>query len=386
MSSRWAGQDFGKFGKNSRGRFDSDDPAKNRSAEGDPYCTIFVGRLSPHTTEKTLHEVFSRYGRIRRVRLIRDIVTGASRRYAFIEFSSDNDMRYAYKRANNVMVDGYPILVDYTRQRLMPNWMPRRFGGGLGGKKESGQLRFGGRDRPFRAPLRPVPREDLKKLGIPCPPEGRYMSRHQTPPLPERPYSKRRGEMSPEPESNIDSRGPDDMGGVEVRRRMKDGPEPDRQWRRSESAGGHNSPGYMQQERRHHESSRHNGKHRADITDKERDGGSFRDLPEEKDLRGRSDGAREREDPDRSRRHREGRDAGDRDRQSSHREKRRGREEARESGHRVEEDKRRGDPHSRGDRREGEGRKRVRVDEDEKPRGRDRDRDGDRSHSWDKGR
>jgi len=26
-------------------------------------------------------------------------------------------------------------------------------GGGLGGRKESGQLRFGGRDRPFRAPL-----------------------------------------------------------------------------------------------------------------------------------------------------------------------------------------------------------------------------------------
>jgi hypothetical protein len=26
-------------------------------------------------------------------------------------------------------------------------------GGGLGGLKESGQLRFGGRERPFRAPL-----------------------------------------------------------------------------------------------------------------------------------------------------------------------------------------------------------------------------------------
>jgi hypothetical protein len=26
-------------------------------------------------------------------------------------------------------------------------------GGGLGGMKESGQLRFGGRERPFRAPL-----------------------------------------------------------------------------------------------------------------------------------------------------------------------------------------------------------------------------------------
>ena len=31
--------------------------------------------------------------------------------------------------------------------------MHARAGGGLGGRKESGQLRFGGRDRPFRAPL-----------------------------------------------------------------------------------------------------------------------------------------------------------------------------------------------------------------------------------------
>ncbi|KAF1789687.1 hypothetical protein GQ600_13274 [Phytophthora cactorum] len=35
----------------------------------------------------------------------------------------------------------------------MKGWKPRRLGGGLGGKKESGQLRFGGRDRPFKPPL-----------------------------------------------------------------------------------------------------------------------------------------------------------------------------------------------------------------------------------------
>ncbi len=31
-------------------------------------------------------------------------------------------------------------------------------GGGIGGRKESGQLRFGGRDRPFKKPLmKPLP-------------------------------------------------------------------------------------------------------------------------------------------------------------------------------------------------------------------------------------
>jgi len=35
-------------------------------------------------------------------------------------------------------------------------------GGGFGGKKESGQLRFGGRDRPFKKPL-PVPRSKIER-------------------------------------------------------------------------------------------------------------------------------------------------------------------------------------------------------------------------------
>uniref|UniRef100_A0A1J3GRC8 U11/U12 small nuclear ribonucleoprotein 35 kDa protein n=1 Tax=Noccaea caerulescens TaxID=107243 RepID=A0A1J3GRC8_NOCCA len=95
-------------------------------------------------------------------------------------------MRRAYEDAHHSFIEDREIIVDYNRQQLMPGWIPRRLGGGLGGKKESGQLRFGGRDRPFRAPLRPIPHEDLKKLGIQLPPEGRYMSRTQIPSPPRR--------------------------------------------------------------------------------------------------------------------------------------------------------------------------------------------------------
>jgi U11/U12 small nuclear ribonucleoprotein SNRNP35 len=80
-----------------------------------------------------------------------------------------------------LIVDDCEIIVDYNRQQLMPGWIPRRLGqlkwlivdvaiitidlepsdhfllspigGGLSGNKESGQLRFGGREKPFRAPL-----------------------------------------------------------------------------------------------------------------------------------------------------------------------------------------------------------------------------------------
>ncbi|OMO97697.1 hypothetical protein COLO4_14420 [Corchorus olitorius] len=162
----------------------ADDPLGDPKLIGDPYRTIFVGRLSHLTTEHTLRKAMSKYGLVKNLRLVRHIVTGASRGYAFVEFETEREMSRAYQDAHHSIIDDSEIIVDYNRQQLMPGWIPRRLGGGLGGKKESGQLRFGGRERPFRAPLRPIPYEDLKKLGIPPPPEGRYMSRFKVPSTP----------------------------------------------------------------------------------------------------------------------------------------------------------------------------------------------------------
>ncbi|XP_038876781.1 U11/U12 small nuclear ribonucleoprotein 35 kDa protein [Benincasa hispida] len=162
------------------------DPLGDLKVFGDPYCTLFVGRLSHLTTEDTLRRAMGKYGEVKNLRLVRHIVTGSSRGYAFVEYETEKEMRRAYKDAHHSMIDDCEVVVDYNRQRLMSGWIPRRLGGGLGGKKESGQLRFGGRERPFRAPLRPIPYDDLKRLGITPPPEGRYMSRFQVPSPPRR--------------------------------------------------------------------------------------------------------------------------------------------------------------------------------------------------------
>uniref|UniRef100_V9LAL6 U11/U12 small nuclear ribonucleoprotein 35 kDa protein n=1 Tax=Callorhinchus milii TaxID=7868 RepID=V9LAL6_CALMI len=125
----------------------------NKGVSGDPHLTLFVARLNPQTTEQKLRDTFSRFGDVRRLRLVRDLVTGFSKCYGFIEYREERSLVKAHRDANKLLVDQHELFVDFELERVLKGWMPRRFGGGLGGKKESGQLRFGGRDRPFRKPI-----------------------------------------------------------------------------------------------------------------------------------------------------------------------------------------------------------------------------------------
>lgn len=131
------------------------DPTHDPQIRGDAYKTLFVGRLSFATSEAALRTFFEQYGPIRHLRLVRDCVTLQSKGYAFIEFEHERDFARAFRDAHGQQLDGQAMLVDYERARIMPGWKPRRLGGGLGGRKESGQLRFGGRELPFRPPRHP---------------------------------------------------------------------------------------------------------------------------------------------------------------------------------------------------------------------------------------
>ncbi|XP_069475778.1 U11/U12 small nuclear ribonucleoprotein 35 kDa protein [Ambystoma mexicanum] len=125
----------------------------NKGVSGDPLLMLFVARLNLTTTEEKIKEVFSRYGDIRKIRLVRDLVTGFSKGYAFVEYKEQRSILKAHRDANKLVIDQHEIMVDFELERTLKGWIPRRFGGGFGGKKESGQLRFGGRDRPFRKPI-----------------------------------------------------------------------------------------------------------------------------------------------------------------------------------------------------------------------------------------
>mmetsp|Transcript_2956 Transcript_2956/g.4296 ORF Transcript_2956/g.4296 Transcript_2956/m.4296 type:complete len:399 (-) Transcript_2956:162-1358(-) len=123
------------------------------------YNTLFVGRLAYEVTEGKLLREFEAFGPVKDLKLIKTVKgsgegenggdaedggssnkEGKSRGYAFVEFEQEEDMKRAYRSADAMRIEGRPIVVDVERGHTVPNWLPRRLGGGLGG------TRLGGKD------------------------------------------------------------------------------------------------------------------------------------------------------------------------------------------------------------------------------------------------
>ncbi|KAJ2539190.1 hypothetical protein EV175_006375 [Coemansia sp. RSA 1933] len=110
------------------------DPNLNLQATQDPYKTIIVARLNYDTTEKQLRDEFGGFGGIVAIKMANDM-EGNFCGYAFIEFEHEADMRDAYRNADGIRILGRRIVVDVERGRTVKGWLPRRFGGGLGGTR-----------------------------------------------------------------------------------------------------------------------------------------------------------------------------------------------------------------------------------------------------------
>lgn len=116
------------------------DPNKDPNVEGDPYKTLFVSRLSYDVSERKLRREFEEFGPVKRIRLVHDKNSGKPRGYAFIEFEHKSDMKEAYKAADGRRIEGRRCLVDVERGRTVPQWRPRRLGGGKGGESRAARM------------------------------------------------------------------------------------------------------------------------------------------------------------------------------------------------------------------------------------------------------
>lgn len=106
------------------------DPHADPNVEGEPLNTLFVAHLSDDVSERKLRREFETFGPIKRIRVVHDKYSGKPKGYAFIEFEDKEDMKEAYKVADGTRIEGTRCVVDVERGRTVPNWKPKRLGGG----------------------------------------------------------------------------------------------------------------------------------------------------------------------------------------------------------------------------------------------------------------
>lgn len=76
---------------------------------------IYVGNLSPEVQETDLEEAFGQYGKVKEVKIVRDIFTRESKGFAFVEMFSQNEGNVAIEKLNVSEMKGKNIIVNRAR-------------------------------------------------------------------------------------------------------------------------------------------------------------------------------------------------------------------------------------------------------------------------------
>lgn len=120
------------------------------------YNTLFIGRLAYEVTERKLLRVMEEFGPIVDLHIIkRRDDPSKSCGYAFVQYELEDDMKRAYRAMDGVKIEGREIVVDVERGHTVPDFLPRRLGGGLGGTRLGGKemnVTRPGRFHPNRSP------------------------------------------------------------------------------------------------------------------------------------------------------------------------------------------------------------------------------------------
>jgi cold-inducible RNA-binding protein len=103
---------------------------------------LYVGNLAYSTTEDTLRNEFGKFGNVTSALVVIDRVSGRSRGFGFVEFSTPEEGTQAINGMNGASLDGREIVVNEARERQAGGG-----GGGGGGRPRGGGgggRRFGG--------------------------------------------------------------------------------------------------------------------------------------------------------------------------------------------------------------------------------------------------
>ena len=85
---------------------------------------IFVGNLAPNVTEEQLLEAFKAFGQVKSAQIMRELFTGASKGFGFLEMPGKAHSLAAINALNGKDFHGQPLRVNEARPKT--NGGPRR--------------------------------------------------------------------------------------------------------------------------------------------------------------------------------------------------------------------------------------------------------------------
>ena len=87
---------------------------------------LYVGNLPYDTGETQLQDLFTPFGQVESVNVMRDMATGRARGFAFVEMSTDEEAQPAVPGLDQTQLGGRSLTVNEARPKPA-------FGGGGGG-------------------------------------------------------------------------------------------------------------------------------------------------------------------------------------------------------------------------------------------------------------
>ena len=96
---------------------------------------IFVGNLSNDVQEEDLTNLFSEFGQVKEVKIIRDMFSQQTKGFGFVEMPGLADAQKAINALNTKEVKGKKLVVNEARPKTDSR---KRFNGGGGGGGRSG--------------------------------------------------------------------------------------------------------------------------------------------------------------------------------------------------------------------------------------------------------
>jgi len=109
---------------------------------------IYVGNLSPETTEDDLRQAFEAFGQVISVKILKDRVTGESNGFGFVGMPVSDEGQTAISKLNDNDLKGNVIKVEAGKREISNRSAPDKqdgFGGDRGDRNRRDSFGRGGR-------------------------------------------------------------------------------------------------------------------------------------------------------------------------------------------------------------------------------------------------